>query len=502
MREKGIDAHYGHWITPGMPRVILLNPYSQAEQMETYLQQYVANHRLPDQGKEMGLMISFGRIVELFFNELLQIKPEQDEIVAHFHEYAASTAILETKRQQLQIATVFTTHATVLGRALAKRDELFYQQLPYYHWQQEAATYDSDNKFLMHLERAIAQAAEVFTTVSEVMVGECFYLLGRKPTMVIPNGVDMKSNGSFHSRAHREQLKESVRKHFEGFYDFDLSDTLFFFTAGRYEFVNKGYDIIIKALGKLNRKMQAEKIEKHVVMFFVTDATDSENEVISAQHQSRFDSQFQHQPHILTKCRSKVNITSNEIVVNLLLCGLNNEQSNKVKVLYHPEFITKSSLFLSTSYQHFTHGCHLGIFPSKYEPWGYTPHESIINGIPTVTSNLSGFGQYVLENVPNPEQSGIKVLDRKKNTTHAIDQLAHYLLNFVRRTQDAIEAPPNLIGSSLMQTDWVNFIELYKRAYHIALQSVAENLVAPKGKESSTDRSVPEVSSLAVQRKS
>ena len=125
--------------------------------------------------------------------------------------------------------------------------------------------------------------------------------------------------------------------------------------------------------------------------------------------------------------------------------GLFNGPEDPVKVIFHPEFVTATSPLFNLDYQQFVRGCHMGIFPSYYEPWGYTPMECVALGLPAVTTDLSGFGAYVQHHVPNAAHQGICVLNRRtRGFEETTSNLVDYLMAFAQmnRRQRIRDAEP------------------------------------------------------------
>jgi glycogen(starch) synthase len=168
---------------------------------------------------------------------------------------------------------VFTTHATLLGRYLAMNDAQFYEHLEFYNWEKEANYFNV--RTIVDIERAAAHGAHVFTTVSNVTARECKFLLGREPEIILPNGLNITRFEVLHhiQNMHSEfkgKIHDFIMGHFFQSYSFELDKTIYFFTSGRYEYHNKGYDLTLEALARLNWKMQYAGIDRTVVCFFIT----------------------------------------------------------------------------------------------------------------------------------------------------------------------------------------------------------------------------------------
>jgi glycogen(starch) synthase len=358
---------------------------------------------------------------------------------------------------------------------LAINSPQFYAHLPFFKWEDEA------RKFGVHCEATIefmcANEADILSTVSEVTARECKHLLKRKPDVILPNGLNIERFVALHEfqnlhAIYKEEIHQFVMGHFFQSYSFDLDNTIYFFTSGRYEYKNKGFDLTLEALYRLNQRLKRERADITVVMFFVTkrdfysikpevlqsrammdeirqnceaiekqvgqrlfyDSTTSEehklpnlNDFVDDYWKLRYRRTIQSwksdkPPLVVTHTLKDQD--GDEILRFLKEKKMTNGASDKVKVVYHPDFISTINPLFGIEYNQFVRGCHLGIFPSYYEPWGYTPLECMASGVPSITSDLSGFGDYLLHNMPEHEQYGLYVIERgRRNFEWSANQL-------------------------------------------------------------------------------
>jgi glycogen(starch) synthase len=233
------------------------------------------NHTIstPDKNELVDQVIGFAYLTKLFVDELVKIAGNDYKLLAHFHEWMAGLPILDIKREELPVRTIFTTHATQLGRHLAINSPLFYAHLPFFRWEDEAGKFGVETEAA--IEYGCAQKCDVMTTVSDVTARECRHLLRRKPDFILPNGLNIQRFEALHEfqnlhSQYKEQIHEFVMGHFFNSYAFDLNKTVYFFTSGRYEYKNKGFDLTLEALVHLNHQLKEEKSDLTVVMFFVT----------------------------------------------------------------------------------------------------------------------------------------------------------------------------------------------------------------------------------------
>jgi glycogen synthase len=528
LREMGVEVHYGHWLVTGRPSVVLLNVYSIFHRLNEIKYLLWEKHHLPthDNDALANQVVAFGELVKLYLTQLANAEAAEKPIITHFHEWMVGTAIPDLRRDQVPVSIVFTTHATMLGRYLAMNNPHFYDQLPFVNWLQEAQHFNIEPA--VRIERAAAHGAHVFSTVSEVTARECMFLLDRSPDVLLPNGLNIQRFTALHEfqnlhQKYKEKIHAFVMAHFFQSYAFDLDNTLYFFTSGRFEYRNKGFDLTLEALARLNYKMQQEGLDITVVMFFITkqayrsmnpdilhsralmDELRETCEAITKQVGERLfyaaaaSTDFKvpalrdfvddywklryrrtlmsWKTHMLPSVvtHNLVNDQSDEILTFLRHSNFVNNAHDKVKIVYHPDFISVTNPLFGMEYGQFVRGCHLGIFPSYYEPWGYTPLECIARGVPAVTSDLSGFGDYVTQHIEEPADKGIFVVNRRnQGFEDAADQLANYLLAFVKQNRRDRISQRNAVESSSEQFDWQNLREHYDRA-HLMAKQVAGN---------------------------
>ncbi|RJE75727.1 glycosyltransferase [Reichenbachiella sp. MSK19-1] len=525
LREMGWDVEFGTWLVSGRPQTVLLNPHSVMHELGNIKYYYWQNHHIEFSHHDSLIdeVMAFGYMVHEFLSRFARVCLEQGvELLAHFHEWMAGTAIPDIRREQIPIKTIFTTHATLLGRYLAMNDPYFYDHLPYLNWETEARNFNVDT--IARLERACAHGANVLTTVSEVTAKECVHLLGRSPEAILPNGLNIDRFSVVHEvqnlhHRYKEQINHFVMGHFFQSYSFDLDNVIYFFTSGRFEFKNKGYDLTLEALARLNHKMKEQNVNKTVVMFFVTkqpfhsinqevmtsravmEEIDHNCESIMQQLKERlFEAAAVNPDHRLPvlnelvddywKLRYRRTIQSwksdrlpsvvthnlindgdDQVLSYLRSANLLNYESDKVKIVYHPDFISSTSPLFGMDYGQFVRGCHLGIFPSYYEPWGYTPVECLARGVSAVTSDLSGFGDYVKGLPMGDEEHGLYMIERaNQDYDTAAEQLSEKMLTFVMSSSRKRIETRNKAEDLSEAFDWVNLIKHYEHAYDLACE--------------------------------
>ncbi|MBL7848409.1 MAG: glycosyltransferase [Cyclobacteriaceae bacterium] len=527
LRKRGYDVHYAEWLVTGKPRVVLLNPNVIEDKALSVIKYLLwKNHGVstPDNHLLINQVVAFGYLTKLFIDELVKLTDKANPVIAHFHEWMAGLPILDIRKEKMPVKTVFTTHATQLGRHLAINSPLFYAHLPFFNRELEARNFGVVTEEV--IEFKCAQHCDVFTTVSEVTARECRHLLKRKPDVIVPNGLNVERFEALHEfqnlhSQYKKEIHEFVMGHFFHSYTFDLDKTIYFFTSGRYEYRNKGFDLTLEALWRLNEKLKAEQADITVVMFFVTkreyysikpevlqsramleeirqtcDTIEKEvgkalfnassmqqdnrlpnlNNFVSDYWKLRYRRTVQSWksnklPGVIT--HKLVNEESDEILQYLLRRNMLNRPEDKVKIVYHPDFITSTNPLFGMDYQQFVRGCHLGVFPSYYEPWGYTPLECMASGVPSVTSDLSGFGDYLTKNFPDYEKNGMYVIERGRRTYDwSARQLAGTLYRFLTMSRRERIMQRNNVENNATSFDWKNLIRYYQQAYEMAVSSM------------------------------
>lgn len=524
MRDMGFGVHYGRWLVTGRPHVVLLEYVNVFQSLHEVKYRLFTDHGIasPAGDQMINDCVAFGEVLRQFLWVLANREVSRRKVVAHFHEWMASVAVPMLRKDNWPGAIVFTTHATMLGRYLAQNDEHFYDHLPFYDADREAAKFNVETQY--RIERAAAHGSHVFTTVSDVTAKECEGLLGRKCDILLPNGLNIQRFERLHELQNlhakfKDQIHHFVMGHFFPTYSFDLDRTLYFFTSGRFEYKNKGMDLTVEALARLNHRLREAGSNITVICFLITRrpvrsinvralesaamlrefrqiADEIKDQLgdrlfeISATgripdfntlvddfrllrlrrtiHAWRRDMP----PAIVT--HDLVDDATDPLLNQMRSCRLWNHQSDPVKVIYHPDFVSSTSPLLGMEYDEFVRGCHLGIFPSYYEPWGYTPLESIASGVPAITSDLSGFGSYLKQLLPEHEQEGMMVLHRhNRSYWEAADELAHKMFQFTQRSRRERIALRNGVENFSVHFDWHNLASRYHEAHRFALDRIS-----------------------------
>jgi glycogen(starch) synthase len=523
LKGRGVILHFGRWLIKGSPKAILIDFRSFTNQCD-WIKKFMWDHFKVDSlnaSYDYNEPIVWAYAAGIVLERLNKIFNKK--MVAQFHEWLAGAAILYIKKNNAHIATVFTTHATVLGRTLSSSNFELYESVNGKSRLEtidtEKASYDHHVESKHQLEKAAANNADIFTTVSEITGLESTYILKRKPDVLLPNGLDNEKFPTFEEASlnhnfYRNIIREFILSYFFPYYTFDIRDTLLFFLAGRYEFRDKGIDVYIKALKSLNEKLKGEASNKTVIAFIWVPANirniksnflenkilfkdikhSIENEapliktnmlytILSRKAlvgENLFDKDFLDQMKItIAKLNKKGTpplsthdlVDSNdEITKSLLSSELDNTEEDRVKVVFYPTYLNGADGLLDLTYYEAMTGCHLGVFPSFYEPWGYTPLEAAALGVSSVTTDLAGFGRFIA-NKNEKKHPGVFVLKRMNKTDDEIvDELSSFMYKFVSDPkQDRVL---NKIEAKRLASlaDWKELIENYIEAHNEAIK--------------------------------
>uniref|UniRef100_A0A3B5Q4F3 Glycogen [starch] synthase n=1 Tax=Xiphophorus maculatus TaxID=8083 RepID=A0A3B5Q4F3_XIPMA len=289
--NNGCQVHFGRWLIEGSPYVILFDIGSAAWNLDRWKGDLweTCHIGLPYHDREANDSLILGSLIAWFFKELTDHLGDKPNVISHFHEWQAGPGLILSRSRNIPMATVFTTHATLLGRYLCAGNVDFYNNLDKFNIDKEAGERQIYHRYC--LERAAVHCAHVFTTVSQITAVEAKHMLHRKPDVVTPNGLNVKKFSAMHEfqnlhSTNKTRIQEFVRGHFYGHLDFNLDKTLFFFIAGRYEFSNKGADIFLESLSRLNYLLRVHRNDLTVVVFFIMPAKTNNFNVESLKGQA------------------------------------------------------------------------------------------------------------------------------------------------------------------------------------------------------------------------
>lgn len=463
----GIRVRVGRWDIPGSPQVILVNPGDTASHLpdiygEMWRDYGVDSlHSYGDYEESCAFGVASALVIEAMTRHL-KINPAR--VVAHFDEWTTGMGLLYLRNHDPKISTVFTTHATSIGRSICGNGKPLYDYFTNYNGDQMAGQLNMQSKHT--LEKAAAHVADCFTTVSEVTARECEQLLQIRPQVVTPNGFepDFVPKTVKYNRLRKEgrdrlfEVARAVTGRTFG------PDTVLIATSGRHEYRNKGLDMFLDVLARVEDSLPETE---HALAFILVPGWVSEpsGAVVTNMH---FGGDDKAEPDFLT--HRLHNEGSDEVCVRIeQLEGMG--KFRELDVIYVPSYLDGHDGVVDIAYYDLLPAFDLTMFPSYYEPWGYTPLESIAFGVPTITDDKAGFGQWVLDNFQNGlSKCGVEVVERTdSNYSQAADSIAQTALTYIGEEPGARLQARNMAFLTSAKADWKFFILNYDRAFEIAM---------------------------------
>lgn len=509
----GIDVYTGAWRVSGQPKCVLVDPSGMEKSVDEIKEEMYEEHGVnsinagEDFDEPLEWAYAVGKVISALEEEL------EGETVVQLHEWLSGPAMMN-----FSSPCVFTTHATFLGRTLSNSD---------FDLQEEVDNGEVDDSLAEehnveakhHTEKMAASESDVFTTVSEVTADEAEAVLGVRPDKILPNGFNVGEfpsleELSYQHKKKKREMKEFLQAYFEPYYDIDLNnDPRILFISGRYEFRNKGLDVFIDALAELNE----EDGEDFFVFIFVPSSTSgAKPEVL--ENMSLYQELEDYVEGIGTEVRATLldSLTSNsdagedvkkvieetsgkveslqrnfhnkgdspplcafnltypedQILDRLYQRGLQNQEDDRVKVVFYPTYLSMGDKLLSMDYNDVIVASSAGIFPSYYEPWGYTPVETAASGALSITTDMAGFGQFLYDNTDEEDRKGIKVLERRGASDEKISgRLAEMIDDIVSYSKTEITERKHNARRLAQLTSWEKLAENYSEAHQMALES-------------------------------
>ncbi len=468
--NEGLRVRTGRWNITGNPIVILIDFTNFFSEKDKIFSKLWESYKLDsisgawDYFEPALFGYSAGKVIESFSKYHFSVNTN---IVAQFHEWMTGAGILYLKEKALNIATVFTTHATVIGRSLAGYNYPLYKDINNYDADEIARKFNLVSKF--SLEKLSANEADAFTTVSDITARECSIFLGKEVDITTPNGFE---DNFIPKAAKFDNARENARKKLLAVanaitgYDFN-NETFIIGTSGRYEFKNKGIDLFIDALKELN---ESETLEKDILAYILVPANHygPRKDIINKLNNK--DVNFESIDPFLT--HGLHDMEFDPVINKLKDAGLDNKEDSQVKVIFVPSYLNGNDGIFNLSYFNVLIGLDLTVFPSYYEPWGYTPMESLAFSIPTITTSLTGFGQWIRTH-EKKTGNGIVVINRNDdNDAEVVNEISSNILRFAKKIDVEISKSRSRAYDLSRLTLWDNLLGFYHKAYNIALSKV------------------------------
>lgn len=477
--KEGLKIRIGRWNIPGNPIVFLVDfiPF-YGKKNDIYTQAWVdfkvdSLHAYGDYDEASMFSYAAGRVVESFYRYNLS---EQDKVIYHVNEWMTGLGALYIKKTLPAIATIFTTHATSIGRSIASNNKPLYDYLFAYNGDQMARELNMESKH--SIEKQTAHHVDCFTTVSEITNNECKELLDKPADVILMNGFenDFVPKGIIFNqkRKHARAVMVNLANKLLGVHLPD--DVIIVGTSGRYEFKNKGIDVYLEALNRLTRE---KNLKKEILAFvyvpgWVGEAREDLRERLDSGQNYDTPLQCPFITHWLH------NMSHDQVLDMLKYMNMSNAPESKVKVIFVPCYLDGEDGILNETYYDLLIGNDLSIYPSYYEPWGYTPLESIAFKVPTITTDLSGFGLWVNSERKHVStlKEGVGVIHRTDyNYSEVADKIKDDVVEFSTYSSDDIKNVRGCASKLSEKALWKHFIQYYYKAYDFALRKATERIL-------------------------
>ena len=476
--KDGLKIRIGRWNIPGYPIAILVDftPFYE-QKNDIYTQAWIdyqvdSLHAYGDYDEASMFSYAAGKVVESYYRYNLQAS---DKVIYQAHEWMTGLGALYIQKHVPEIATIFTTHATSIGRSIAGNNKPLYDYLFAYNGDQMAQELNMESKH--SIEKQTAHHVDCFTTVSEITNHECSELLDKSADVVLMNGFedDFVPKGTLFAKK-RKHARETLLNMANKLMGIHLTDdTMIIGTSGRYEFKNKGINVYLEALNRLTRDKNLKK--KVLAFIYVPGWVGEAREDLRERLDSDKDYDTPLECPFITHWLH--NMSHDQVLDMLKYLNMSNGADTKVKVVFVPCYLDGKDGILNELYYDLLIGMDLSVYPSYYEPWGYTPLESIAFKVPTITTDLAGFGLWVnsLKGGSSTLKDGVKVIHRTDyNYSEVADVIKDTISEFSTLTDTEINKIRKNAANIAEKALWKHFIQYYYEAYDVALRNAAKRL--------------------------
>ena len=477
--SEGLNVKVGRWNIPGTPVAILVDfkPFFDKKN-EIYADMWNkynvdSLHAYGDYDEASMFSYAAALVVESYYNYYISKKKRANKTVYHANEWMTGLGALYINDRLPQIATIFTTHATSIGRSIAGNNKPLYEYLEAYNGDQMAVELNMESK--QSIEKQTAAHVDCFTTVSEITARECAELLDKPVDVVLPNGfeddfVPQGKEFDIKREAARKRLLDITRA-LTG--DEVADDAVIISTSGRYEWRNKGIDVFIEAVNRL--RLSVDQINNEVVAFIEVPAwvnckrDDLAERLEKMANGEKFDTPLD--TPVITHW---LNEQQNDRVLGMMnWLGMHNQKGEKVKLVFIPCYLTGDDGIVNLSYFDVILGNDLCIYPSYYEPWGYTPLEAVAFKVPCITTDLAGFGLWAHSECGGKStlDNGVEVIHRTDyNYNDVAEDIKQTVIRYANATKNKQTRMRNNARALSQKALWTHFIEYYYNAYDFALR--------------------------------
>ncbi len=473
MYREGIRIKVGRWRVEGSPMVVLVDFTSLFSRKDDVLKFLWESYKVDSISGQWDYIepVLFGHAAGLVIESYVTnfCKPT-DTIAAHFHEWMTSSGGLYLRKHAPRVATVFTTHATVMGRSLAGNGFPLYGDLETFNADEMARRFNVVAKH--SLEKTAASCSDAFLTVSDITAGECKYLLGREVDLVTPNGFEddfVWKGAELDSR--RTAARKAMIDVAEACWGYKYErEPLIVGTSGRYEYKNKGLDIFLESLKKLAVETGGREILAYITVPAGNDGPRGDLAAHLADPSQPVDgSVLKYSTHYLSNQEWDPIVRS--VSGSVLL-----DAGSRVKIIFVPTYLDGKDGIFDLHYYELLVGMDITVYASYYEPWGYTPLESVAFSVPTLTTTLAGFGAWAKKVAPKGCE-GVRVVERTDdNDDEAIAGIAEQINVFAAKSPDEVAAARKDARALADRAEWEKFFKFYDEGYRVACENAAARL--------------------------
>ena len=476
--NENLHVRIGRWNVPGHPIAVLVDfqPYF-AIKNDIYTRLWEdygvdSLHAYGDYDEASMFSYAAGLVVESYYNHIL--KGQCEHVVYQAHEWMTGLGALYIQKHVPEVATIFTTHATTIGRSIAGNHKPLYEYLFAYNGNQMAQELNVQSKH--SIERETAHHVDCFTTVSEVTNRECAELLDKPADVVLMNGfekdfVPSKAQFARKRREARRKLREVAGALLGTEFD---DDVMIISTSGRYEFRNKGIDLYMEAM---NRSLRNKDLTRKVLAFvqvpgWVCCPREDLKERLASGKACDTPLEWPLLTHWLHE------MSHDQVIDYMKRYNMWNLPDDKVKVIFVPCYLDGADGIFNMHYYDLLIGMDLTVYASYYEPWGYTPLESVAFHVPCITTNLSGFGLWVNQLLGKDGEltDGVQVVRRTDyNSSEVADAIKDAVTAYAAFTPQEAEKIRHKAADISEHALWKHFIRYYYQAYDIALHKAKQS---------------------------
>ncbi|MDR1552755.1 MAG: alpha-glucan family phosphorylase [Prevotellaceae bacterium] len=466
--QDGLRVRTGRWNIEGKPVAILVDFTNLFEQKDQIFKDLWEQYKLDSISGQWDYIepalfgYAAGKVIEHYSKFYLS---PRNKVIAHFHEWMTGAGLLYLKQKTPQIACIFTSHATVLGRSIAFHGLPLYSNTSKYNADAKAAELDVVAKH--SLEKNAALQADCFTTISNIIANESKYFLGKDADVITPNGFEktfVPTGKEFEKKY--EEGRKKLRHVAEIIINDKISDSAMFIgLSGRYEFRNKGIDVFIEALGKLNKN---KDLSKQIIAFlFVPSAHHGQSKELMqniANNSNDIQLTNKYTTHYL------IDPDYDAILQAVKTAELENTKNDKVKIIFVPSYLNGNDGIFNLPYYNLLMSLDLTVFPSYYQPWGYNVLESLAFKVPTITTSITGIGNRIITE-HQKDHSAIEIIERNDtNNSEVPDFIEKKIISFSKLNKKDIEKLKQNADELSSIALWDNFITYYLQAYRITLE--------------------------------